>query len=224
MLLSWSKSLTRSYTGITHLTEVILKDMWALYEWSNLNCSRFYCGVVSLILLLSNKQTGAHTHRYTHTSDIDIVRFFIPITYHVCAIGGISWISMSISETPWHLQQLQGHHLNQHSTSVSAEPSGPFLNVCLSSSRKHSHLWNRHLTLTCRYKKKKKMPEESVMDVDGCYCCRCFQASTTVMRLFVQNLSNGSWELRSVTQFLYLVWRRSKKKEKTFLKVEKLSE
>lgn len=48
----------------------------------------------------------ADTHR--HISVIDIVCVAILITYHVCAVGGISCMSMRMCETSWHPQHLQG--------------------------------------------------------------------------------------------------------------------
>lgn len=86
-----------------------------------------YCSAVRLAIN-SNKRECMHkqTHTHKHVSDIDMC-FSILITYHVCAVGGISWMSMRMRETSWHLQHLQGQYLNQHYTSVGVYPSSLFL-------------------------------------------------------------------------------------------------
>lgn len=115
-----------------HVTSCLFWESFYHTRENHFNYFSVYCGAVPLIQTPSNKHTHTpHAHTQTdthrHISDIDIVYFPILITYHVCAVGGISWMSMSMCETSWHLQHLQGQYLNQHYTSVSVDPSRLFL-------------------------------------------------------------------------------------------------
>lgn len=68
-----------------------------------------------LIQTPSNKQTWTLTHTHKNISDIDILCFPILVTYHVCAVGAISWMPMRVCEPSWHPWHLQGQNLNPHS-------------------------------------------------------------------------------------------------------------
>lgn len=75
----------------------------------------------------SNKpiRPQSQTHTCRHISDIDVY-FSILITHHACVVGSTGWMSMSMCETSCHLQNLQGHYLNQHYPSVRVYPSKLF--------------------------------------------------------------------------------------------------